>query len=147
MPAHVSADCFAMRGASEKIEIANGRGAPARKTNRNPSAISRRGEKRAFERRVFRQPDARCVIPESGVISVRTSNLRSPMASVTTVAAILDRLARDGRGDLITAVRDRTISAHSAGILAGYFRRKPTKSSNKRRLAIESMLMRRRGND
>jgi hypothetical protein len=69
-----------------------------------------------------------------------TSNDVTPMASMTT-AQIVARLLRDGHGDLALAVRDRTISAHSASVLAGYSRRRPTKSSSKRRLANEAQVM------
>jgi hypothetical protein len=67
-----------------------------------------------------------------------------------STAAILDRLKRDGHLDLVAAVHARAISAHSAGILAGYTRRKPTRSApgvdprSKRRLAAESMIRGRR---
>ena len=69
------------------------------------------------------------------------------MASMTT-AQILARLVRDGYGDLATAVHQREITAHAAGILAGYTRRKPTKSApgtsevSKRRLYTEAALLR-----
>src|SRR5262245_52889284 len=62
------------------------------------------------------------------------------MPSLTT-AGIVARLERDGHGNLATAVRERRISAHSAAIRAGYFARRPTRTSNMRRLAREAEVM------
>jgi hypothetical protein len=69
------------------------------------------------------------------------------MASLST-AQIVNRLLRDGYGDLVTAIRNREMTAHAASIIAGYARRKPTKSApgedprSKRRLFNESTLLR-----
>jgi hypothetical protein len=68
------------------------------------------------------------------------------MVSMST-EAIVDRLLRDGYGDLVTAIRSREMTAHAAACLVGYFRRKPTKSApgedgrSKRRLFNERKLL------
>jgi hypothetical protein len=67
------------------------------------------------------------------------------MASMST-QAIVDRLLRDGHGDLVSKIHDREMTPHAAGCLAGYFRRKPIKSApgddprSKRRLYTEGKL-------
>jgi hypothetical protein len=43
-----------------------------------------------------------------------------------TVAYWLERLAREGRHDLIAGIKSRQISAHSAAIEIGWLRRRPT---------------------
>jgi hypothetical protein len=81
----------------------------------------------------------RCVVSGTGVICPR-------MASMST-EAIVNRLARDGYGGLVTAIRSRQMTAHAAACLVGYFRRRATKSApgddprSKRRLFNESALL------
>ena len=63
-----------------------------------------------------------------------------------TPASICRRLERDGHFDLLEAVRQREITAHHAGCIAGYLRRAATKSApgddprSKRRLYTEGKL-------
>jgi hypothetical protein len=67
------------------------------------------------------------------------------MASMST-QAIVDRLLRDGHGDLVSKIRNRELSPHGAACLVGYFLRKPTKSApgednrSRRRLYTEGKL-------
>jgi hypothetical protein len=72
-----------------------------------------------------------------------TSSKSDVMASMST-AAILDRLRRDGHGELVTAVRERQLSAYGAACLAGYFKRKAGKlgsdNRSRRRLYGEAKL-------
>src|SRR5262249_13975179 len=68
------------------------------------------------------------------------------MAMALSPEAILNRLQRDGHLDLLTAVRQRQISAFHAACIVGYCKRPPTKSApgddnrSKQRLFIERTL-------
>lgn len=67
------------------------------------------------------------------------------MASMSR-EAIVDRLLRDGYGDLVTAIRNREMTAHGAACLVGYFKRRATRSEpgednrSRRRLYAEGKL-------